>query len=51
MQGTDLIVAERRRQSAWTNSHDDTHTDGSLGVVAAVIAVYGTDAHVEDLLR
>jgi len=54
------IGAERRRQlleGGWTTEHDDEHTDGALAVVAAQLAVDGTDetvttvCHPEDRFR
>ncbi len=49
--GASLIAAERERHSgSWTSEHDDGHTDGSLAVIAATIAVDGTDAKVVDPL-
>lgn len=51
MNAIDLIAAERSRHPLkWSDSHDDQHTDGSLAVIAATIAVAGTDAKVVDLL-
>lgn len=49
--GASRITAERVRQvigEGWTIEHDDEHTDGSLRVVAATLAVEGTDAIVVD---
>jgi len=49
--GADLIVAERRRQievEGWMPEHDDGHDDASLAVIAAALAVHGTDAVVVD---
>ena len=54
MTGIELIAAERQRQievKNWTAEHDDEHTDGSLAVVAAIVAVSGTDAWVNDPLE
>ena len=51
--GIELIDAERERQitvEKFGNWHDDEHKDGSLRVVAAMLACIGTDAHVEDAL-
>ena len=51
MTGVELIAAERERQvgeEGWTPKHDDSHTYGDLAVVAATLAVHGTDASVED---
>jgi hypothetical protein len=46
----ELIADERQRQVvlAWTPEHDDDHTDESLRVNAARLAVKGTDAVVID---
>lgn len=49
--GAGLICIERNRQiteCGWDDAHDDDHTDGTLAVVAAIIAVDGTDASVDD---
>ncbi len=47
----DLIAGEYGKQiTKWGPDHDDGHTDGSLAVVAATIAVDGTDAKVVDPL-
>lgn len=49
--GTELIAAERLRQigqEGWTADHDDGHTKGELAIAAAELAVYGTDATVDD---
>ena len=51
--GIELIAEERAEQigkHGWTPEHDDTHTDGSLRVVAATLACDGTDAAVTDPL-
>lgn len=51
MKGHELIAAERERQVAeegWTPEHDDEHSDAALAVVAASLAVDGTDAEVHD---
>ncbi len=51
--GADAIRQERLRQvseEGWTPEHDDSHNDGSLSVVAAILAVAGTDAKVVDTL-
>lgn len=51
MTGAEMIAAERQRQldeERWTPEYDDEHDDGSLAVVAAGLAVYGTDATVDD---
>lgn len=48
--GAALIAAERARQRlVWDRSHDAGHRDGSLAVIAATLATYGTDAAVMDL--
>jgi hypothetical protein len=49
--GVALIAAERRRQvevEGWTLKHDDSHRYADLSVVAAALAVDGTDARVVD---
>ena len=49
--GIDLIIDERQRQlreKGWSVEHDDGHTDGGLAVLAATLAVDGTDAEVTD---
>lgn len=49
-----LIAAERDRQvkeEGWTPEHDQGHRYGDLAVVAASLAVAGTDARVEDPLQ
>jgi len=49
--GAGMICIERNRQineCGWDDSHDDQHTDGTLAVVAAILAVDGTDANVDD---
>lgn len=49
MNGIDIIAAERKRHDGrWSPEHDDSHTDGSLVVMAAIVAVKGTDATVVD---
>ena len=51
MTGAELIAAERNRQikeEGWTAERDDGHTDERLAVVAASLAVDGTDTRVED---
>lgn len=51
--GVEIIAQERAEQISkhrWLPSHDDMHTDGSLRVVAAVLACDGTDAIVSDPL-
>ena len=43
------VIAEREKQRAkWGDSHDDDHHGGTLSVIAAGLAVYGTDASVRD---
>jgi hypothetical protein len=52
--GIQLIAAERARQvtqEGYSSDHDDEHKDGSLRVVAAMLACEGTDASVEDALE
>jgi hypothetical protein len=52
-EGARLIVEERDRQmheEGWTTEHDDQHIPGDLAVEAAALAVYGTDAELEDPL-
>jgi len=45
----ELVAAEREKQTRdWTPEHDDSHKDGALAVMAAVLAVDGTDAQVAD---
>jgi hypothetical protein len=49
--GIDLIAGERRHQvesEGWTPEHDDGHRYGDLAVIAAALAVDGTDATVKD---
>jgi hypothetical protein len=49
-----LIYDERWRQvhdEGWTAEHDDTHSDGAMAVIAAALAVNGTDAMVVDPLE
>lgn len=47
--GARRIVDERERQKAkWSEDHDDDHTAGDLAVNAAILAVAGTDASVDD---
>lgn len=51
MTGAELIAAERSRQITqenWDSQHDDEHSCGTLSVIAAALAVSGTDARVED---
>lgn len=53
-EGVFRIAEERGRQlsvEGWSIEHDDEHTDGSLAVVAATLAVCGTDATVCDPLN
>ena len=50
MNGLELIELERQRQlEKYDSNHDDFHTRGGLAVIAATLAVDGTDATVEDL--
>lgn len=52
--GVERIARERRRQieeEGFTAEHDDRHTAGDLAVFAAALAVYGTDARIEDPLE
>lgn len=54
MTGADLITAERMRQieqEGYTPEHDDHHQNGALAVIAASLAVDGTDAQVFDPLE
>ena len=49
--GIELIAEERQEQIEkhnWTPEHDDGHRYGELVKVAAILAVNGTDAIVED---
>ncbi len=49
--GTELIAEERQEQitrHGYTAGHDDHHTSGMLIKVAAILAVNGTDAFVND---
>jgi len=50
MNGIERIAQERNRQivKGWTSEHDEIHTSGGLSVVAAILAVEGTDATVDD---
>jgi len=50
--GVELIAEERKRhpEKGWTPEHDAGHTNGSLAVHAATLAVDGTDAKVIDPL-
>lgn len=51
--GIELIAEERQRQidvEGWSLEHDDDHLYGTLAVVAAQLAVAGTDATVMDPL-
>lgn len=44
--GVEMIVRERNRQivtERWSSQHDDTHTDDSLAIVAAMYAVADVD--------
>lgn len=47
-----MIFAERQKQieKGFTADHDDQHRFADLAVVAAVLAVHGTDASVDDPL-
>jgi len=50
-EGATRIVKERIRQitvEGWDADHDDQHIHGDLAVHAAGLAVYGTDAIVDD---
>jgi len=50
--GLKLIKRERKHNAQkFTTKHDDAHMCGDLAVVAAALAVYGTDAHVLDALN
>jgi hypothetical protein len=50
--GVRLIAIERERQKAkWSDEHDDEHTSGDIAVNAAILAVKGTDAVVDDELE
>jgi hypothetical protein len=45
------VLAERQKQrTKWSAEHDDEHMYGHLRVVAAILAVNGTDARVVDPL-
>lgn len=49
-----LIAQERQRQidaEGYSPDHDDGHTDGSIAVVAAALAVHHTDASIDDPLK
>ncbi len=51
MTGAELIAEERQRQidaEGYDAAHDDKHTDGSIAVHAAALAVFPTDARVLD---
>ena len=51
MTGIEMIAAERRRQveeEGYSATHDDQHVMGDLAVVAAALAVQGTDAEISD---
>jgi len=51
MTGVKLIEQEREHNARkFTPAHDDAHTRGDLAVIAAILAVKGTDACVEDPL-
>lgn len=50
-EGATRILKERIRQievEGWDADHDDEHDAGDLAVMAAGLAVYGTDAYIED---
>ncbi len=50
MRGAELIAAERLRQveeGGWSAEHDAGHDSGELAVVAAELAVDGTDAELD----
>lgn len=50
-EGATRILKERIRQimvEGWSAEHDDQHVHGELAVYAAGLAVYGTDAIVDD---
>lgn len=50
-EGATRILKERIRQitvEGWDADHDDKHDHGDLAVIAAGLAVYGTDAFIED---
>lgn len=50
-EGATRIVRERIRQiteEGWDSDHDDQHIHGDLAVHAAGLAVYGTDALIDD---
>ncbi len=52
--GIALIAQERQEQiekHGWTKEHDDGHKYGALRVIAATLAVVGTDASVSDPLE
>lgn len=47
--GVELIAEERNKQLAiYSSEHDDSHGYGGLAVVAAALAIHGTDAHIDD---
>lgn len=48
--GINAILQERINQlkRGWSYAHDDTHRDGALAVVAAQLAVDGTDESITD---
>lgn len=51
MNGAEMIALERERQiteEGWTPEHDAGHDYSDMAVIAATLAVHGTDAHVED---
>ena len=50
-EGAYRITKERMRQiteEGMDERHDDTHIHGDLAVYAASLAIYGTDAYIED---
>lgn len=54
LNGAERILIERQRQvdvEGFTAEHDDLHRDGVLAVIAAGLAVEGTDAEVKDPLE
>lgn len=51
MNGAERIAARRARQIShhgFDAAHDDIHVHGELAIVAAVVALFDTDARVED---
>lgn len=48
-EGAALALAERLRTlTEWPAEHDDEHRYGEIAIVAAALAVHGTDARVTD---